>query len=145
MKRLFLIAMASLFVPTWAGSIPAIARDLSAQNNQNTQANASSSETSNRHRHRRHRRRRIGQTYKQAGTSTARGGAGFGKNVARGKPIKAGRVLGSNMKTAGQNVGQGSKQVGDTVVDKTKTVGQKSKETGEKVVDKTKKIVKPPQ
>ena len=144
MRRLFLLALALLFMPGWPESSVATAHDFSLQDNQNTQANTSGSEVRKRHKRRRHRRH-IKQSYKQAGQSTAEGGRGFGRNIKHGKPIKAGKVFGRNMKTAGQNVGQGSKQVGDTVVDKSKTVGQKSKETGQKVVDKTKKVVKPPQ
>ena len=140
MRKLFLIALALLFVPWFAETQPASARNF--QDNQNSNARSTERRHVDRRRHRRHRRG-IGQSYKQAGISTARGGAGFGKNVARRKPIKAGKVLGTNMKEAGQNVGEGSKQVGDTVVDKSKTVGRKTKATGTKVVDKTKKVVKP--
>src|SRR5213594_3780404 len=106
MRKLFLIALALLFVPLFAEPQPASAR--SFQDNQNSNARSTELRHADRRRHRRHRRG-IGQSYKQAGISTARGGAGFGKNVARRKPIKAGKVLGTNMKDAGQNVGEGSK------------------------------------
>jgi Ni/Co efflux regulator RcnB len=128
MKKLFLIALAVLFAPAFVALSPASASTMTGQANQNTEARPSS-EVRNRGRHKRrkHRRHGIGQSYKEGGTSAARGGKRFGKNIARGKPIKAGQELGQGAGRAGKNVGQGSKQV------------------GEKVVDKTKKVVKPPQ
>ena len=126
MKKLFLIALALLFVPAFVELSPASAANVAAQENQNREARPSS-EGRRRRGRRRHRRRGIGQSYKQSGTSAAEGGKRFGKNISRGKPIKAGEGLGQGMGRAGKSVGQGSKQV------------------GEKVVDKTKKVVKPPQ
>ena len=123
MKRLFLIALALLFVPMSAELIAARARNLPPENNHNTVAKRSNGqEGRHRRRHRRHRRRGIGQSYKQAGASTAQGGSGFGKNIARGKPIVAGRRLGKGVGRAGKNVGQGSAGVGKKVGTKTKDV-----------------------
>lgn len=129
MKKLFLIALALLFVPAFIELSPTSAGNVTAQENQNREARPSSEARRNRRRHgrRRHRRKGIGESYKQGGTSAAEGGKRFGKNISRGKPIKAGEGLGQGMGRAGKSVGQGSKQV------------------GEKVVDKTKKVVKPPQ
>ncbi|HVS20933.1 MAG TPA: hypothetical protein VHD88_03755 [Pyrinomonadaceae bacterium] len=121
MRKLFMIALALLFVPVSAELIAANAGNLQEQNNQNT--TASSGQNQVRRRHRRHRHRRgIGQSYKQAGTSTAQGGAGFGKNIARGKPIVAGRRLGKGVGRGGKRVGQGSAGVGRKVGNKTKDV-----------------------
>ncbi len=46
---------------------------------------------------RRRSRRGIGAAYSRAGRSAGRGGAGFGRNIARGRPIRAGRELGRGM------------------------------------------------
>ncbi len=124
MRKLFLIALALLFVPMSAELMAANVSNLQEQNNQNTAAKSSRQDQARRgRRHRRHRRRRgIGQSYKQAGASTAQGGTGFGKNIARGKPIVAGRRLGKGLGRAGKHVGQGSAGVGRKVGNKTKDV-----------------------
>src|SRR5229473_2472794 len=62
---------------------------------------------------RRHRRRErggggIGHNYGTGGKSMGRGGKGFGKNIARGKPIRAGRELGKGAGGLGQGVGKGT-------------------------------------
>ena len=122
MRKLFLITLALLFMPLFAELQFTSARNL--QNNQNSNVKSSTDrETHRRRRHRRHGRRRgIGQTYKEAGTSTAQGGVGFGKNIAKGKPIVAGRRLGKGVGRGGKRVGQGSAGVGRKVGDKTKKI-----------------------
>ena len=123
MRKLFLIALALLFVPMSAELTAASAGNLPERNTRNTEAKPAGAQERPRRRHLRHRRRRgIGQSYKQAGASTAQAGTGFGKNIARGKPIVAGRRLGKGVGRAGKNAGQGSAGVGRKVGDKTKDV-----------------------
>ena len=124
MRKLFLIALALLFVPLFAEMVTVRARSLPLENNRNTEVKPSTGQEGRyrrRHQRRRHRRG-IGQSYKQVGTSTGQGGAGFGKNIARGKPIVAGRRLGKGLGRAGKNIGQGSAGVGRKVGNTTKDV-----------------------
>ena len=69
-------------------------------------------------RHRRHRRG-IGQAYKHAGVSAARGGTGFARHMSHGRPVRAGGALGRGMGGMGKGVGVGTartgKKVGTTV------------------------------
>ncbi len=121
MKKLFLIVLALLFAPVSDGLTTANAGTLPERSNRKAEAKPSTAkEGHDRRRHRRHRRRGIGRTYKEAGTSAGSGGADFGKNIARGKPIKAGRRFGKGMGRTGKNVGQGSAKVGRKVGNKTK-------------------------
>ena len=122
MRKLFLIMLALLFTPS-AGLITASASSRPERSNRNAEAKPSTAKEGHyRRRHRRHRRRGIGRTYKEAGTSAGRGGADFGKNIAHGKPIKAGRRFGKGMGGTGKNVGKGSAKVGRKVGKKTKQV-----------------------
>jgi len=103
--------------------------------NQNAQANTQPIVPKHRRRHRREvRRGGIKHSYGQAGKSIGHGSKRFGKNIAKGKPIKAGQEMGQGASGFGKNVGQGSKGV-----------GHKSKKIGQKVVHKTKNVVNPPQ
>ena len=124
---LFVLLLASCFVePVWARA--------QEQTNQNAQASAPQI-VPRRHRRRQRRerhRRGVKHSFGRAGQSMGRGGKGFGKNLSKGKPIKAGQEMGQGAGQFGQNVGQGSKGI-----------GQKSKTIGRKVVHKTKNVVKP--
>lgn len=51
-----------------------------------------------------------------------RGGKRFGKNIAKGKPIKAGRELGKGAGGFGKGVGQGTAGVGKKIGKGTKRV-----------------------
>lgn len=64
-------------------------------------------------RHRRHRS--ATSAYRNAGRDAASGATGFGRNVARGKPVVAGRQLGKGMGRAGANVGRGTARAGKRV------------------------------
>ncbi len=61
------------------------------------------------------RGRGIGSAYSRAGRSAARGASGFGRNIARGKPIVAGRRLGRGMGGFGKHTGIGTARVGKKV------------------------------
>lgn len=119
MRKLFLIALALLFLPFCIQTQTA-----SASSFQNKETGSTEGRRHSRRHRRRHERRRrgIGQTYKEAGTSTAQGGTDFGKNIARGKPIVAGRRLGKGVGRGGKRVGQGTAGVGRKVGDTTKDV-----------------------
>ncbi|MGH9915060.1 MAG: hypothetical protein ACRD63_07200 [Pyrinomonadaceae bacterium] len=76
-------------------------------------------------RHRRVRRdrpggRSIGSSYSRAGRSAGHGGAGFGKNIAKGKPIRAGKELGVGMGRFGKHTGIGTARVGKKIGTTTK-------------------------
>lgn len=52
-----------------------------------------------------------GTTFKTAGQDFGKGGAGFGKQIAKGKPIDAGRDLGKGVGAGGENIGLGVAKV----------------------------------
>lgn len=60
----------------------------------------------------RRRSRGIGASYSRAGRSAGRGGAGFGRNMGRGRYGRAGRELGSGMAGFGRGAGRGTARVG---------------------------------
>jgi len=126
---LFLLLLASCFVE------PIQAR---AQEQTNQSAQSNTQQIAPRRPRRRHRRERRGRgvnhSFGRAGQSMGRGSKRFGKNISKGKPIKAGQEMGQGAGQFGQNVGEGSKGI-----------GQKSKKIGRKVVHKTKNAVKPQQ
>ena len=67
------------------------------------------------------RHRGIGHAYKSAGNSAGRGGKRFGKNMARGRPLRAGKEFGKGMGGFGKHTGKGTARTG-------KKVGQKVKQ-----------------
>lgn len=56
--------------------------------------------------------KRAGHHYGRSGKYAGRGGARFGKNIAHGKPIVAGRELGKNTGKAGVETAKGTVDVG---------------------------------
>ena len=69
---------------------------------------------------RRNRRRErhgggIGHNYGKGGKSMGRGGKRFGKNIAKGKPLKAGKEFGKGAGGFGKGVGKGTGGVGSKV------------------------------
>lgn len=58
------------------------------------------------------RSRGIGSAFSQAGKSAGRGGARFGKNIARGRVLRAGKELGKGMGGFGKHTGIGMGRVG---------------------------------
>ncbi len=65
--------------------------------------------------YRRHHRHDIGTAYRRAGRSAKRGGAGFGKNVVHGRPLRASKRLGTGMVGFGKHSGIGTARVGRRV------------------------------
>jgi hypothetical protein len=67
----------------------------------------------------RRRSKSIGGAFKNAGLSAGRGGKLFGKNIAKGKPIVAGREFGKGMggfgKHSGKGFGRTGKKIGKSV------------------------------
>ena len=57
---------------------------------------------------RRRNSRSIGHAYSHAGNSAGRGGKLFGKNIARAKPLKAGKEFGRGMGGFGKGIGKGT-------------------------------------
>lgn len=55
----------------------------------------------------RRRGRGIRSAFKQAGKSAGRGGKRFGTNMARGRPVRAGKELGKGMGGFGKHTGKG--------------------------------------
>ena len=60
----------------------------------------------------RRRGRGIGTAYRRAGVSAARGGARFGKNMVRGRPVRASKSLGKGAGGFGKHTGVGTARVG---------------------------------
>jgi hypothetical protein len=114
MRRFFVVMLAVLFVS------PFVAR-------QNSQARAYSGgvpEWANQDRrvmrvpddgrrrrvrseYRRRRRAGIKSAFARAGRGAGRGGKRFGQNIARGRPVRAGKELGKGMGTFGKHTGKG--------------------------------------
>lgn len=119
MKRLFLVAFSLLLVSPFAGAAltaSALASALQEQTNQNSsQTNVPKRRRRHLRREARRRHRGIGGSFRKAGTSAGRGGKSFGKNIARGKPIKAGRHLGKGMGGLGKHTGKGVGKTGKRV------------------------------
>lgn len=53
------------------------------------------------------RRRGIRSAFKKAGKSAGRGGKRFGQNMARGRPVRAGKEFGKGMGGFGKHTGKG--------------------------------------
>ena len=63
-------------------------------------------------RHGRRRHRSIGAAYKRAGRSAAHGAVGFGKHIARGRPVRATKRLGWGAGGFGKYTGLGTARAG---------------------------------
>ena len=66
-------------------------------------------------RHGRRRHRSIRGAYKRAGRSAAHGTAGFARNMARGRPVRASKRLGQGVGGFGKHTGIGTARVGAKV------------------------------
>ncbi len=64
---------------------------------------------------RRHRKRGIGSAFGKAGKSAGRGGKHFGKQMARGRPLRAGKEFGKGMGGFGKHFGKGMGRVGKRI------------------------------
>jgi len=106
-----------------AVSAPAGLKVRQNDNSQDERRVLSAPQTTRHRRVRRERRRRhrhtIGSAYRQAGVDAGRGGARFGKNIARGRVVRGGKELGKGMGGFGKNTGIGTARVGKLVGQKT--------------------------
>lgn len=66
----------------------------------------------------------IGSAYAEAGRSAGRGGAGFGKNIAQGRVVRAGKEFGKGMGGFGKHTGIGTARVGKRIGTGTAKVGK---------------------
>ena len=113
MRKLFLVALALLFVPLFIQTQTAGARSFQNQNNE-------AGSTEGRRHRRRHRRRHLRHT------------------VASKTKTVAGKT-----EDVGETTVDKSKTVGNAVVDKSKTTARRGTHIGRKVVHSTKKAVTP--
>ncbi|HEX8773396.1 MAG TPA: hypothetical protein VF735_07285 [Pyrinomonadaceae bacterium] len=115
MRRLFVIVLATLFVlPQLGQSLgarPLAAPLLRAQDGQGRRVMRVDGNGRRRRRVRGEFRRRKGRGIKsafaRAGRGAGRGGKRFGQNMARGRPVRAGKELGKGMGTFGKHTGKG--------------------------------------
>ncbi len=98
------------FIPTNVSAQP-FGNSLQAQEDTDNQKRVLQMPQTNRRRRVRgevrHRRRGIGGAFANAGRGAGRGGKRFGKNMAKGRPIRAGKELGKGMGSFGKNMGKG--------------------------------------
>lgn len=114
MRRLFVIVLATLFVlPQLGQSLGArpLAALMRAQDDQGRRVMRVEGNGRRRRRVRGEFRRRKGRGIKsafaRAGRGAGRGGKRFGQNMARGRPVRAGKELGKGMGTFGKHTGKG--------------------------------------
>lgn len=67
-------------------------------------------------------RRGIGSAFREAGASFGRGLAGFGKNIVRGRVVRAGKELGKGLIGSGKHTGIGVGRTGKRIGRGTKRV-----------------------
>ena len=120
---MFLFAILLALSSTFAGS--SLRANASVQDQQNQDQNRRVLNVPHRRRRTgrdvaRRKHRGLGHAYKQGGKSAGRGGKGFGKNIARGKPVKGGKKLGTGMGGFGKGVGKGTGRTGRKVGRKVK-------------------------
>jgi hypothetical protein len=120
MGRLFSVAFSLLLGSPFVGAALSARPLTNTLREQRNHSSAPMGVPRSRRRHLRHearrKRRGIGGSFKKGGTSAGQGGKGFGKNVARGKPIKAGRRLGKGMGGFGKHTGKGFGKTGKKIV-----------------------------
>lgn len=114
MKKFPFVLFALLLALCFVEPLPSQAQE---QTTQGTQTNSQLVGPKHRRKQRRELPRRgIRHSYGLAGRSAGSGGKHFGKNIARGKPIKAGRELGRGMGRFGKHVGVGTAKVAKRIV-----------------------------
>ena len=112
MRKLFIIGFALMFV------LPLMGRELSARTRESAVRGQDDQgrhvmrvpDNGRRRRVRGERRRRgrgIKSAFARAGRGAGRGGRRFGQNMARGRPVRAGKELGKGMGTFGKHTGKG--------------------------------------
>lgn len=114
MRKLFAIVLAFVFVLPFVGQNPTASartsRTLVGQDDQGRRVLRTPHSGRRRHVREEFRRRRgrgIKSAFARAGRGAGRGGKRFGQNMARGRPVRAGRELGRGMGTFGKHTGKG--------------------------------------
>ena len=112
MRKLFVIGIALLFILPFMGqNLFGRTSRASAVRGQDDQERRVLRVPDNgrRRRVRSERRRRAGikSAFARAGRGAGRGGKRFGQNMARGRPVRAGKELGKGMGTFGKYTGKG--------------------------------------
>ena len=111
MRRLFSALIALLLaLPLALNLFPPIVNARSWSSQDDTEQRRVMTVPGNRRRRvRRDRARRGGirHSFKRAGKSAGRGGKRFGQNMARGRPVRAGKHLGKGMGGFGKHTGKG--------------------------------------
>ena len=125
MRKVSMFVLAVLFALPYAFAGRSLRANTSVQDQQNQNQNRRVMHVPYRRRRSgrdiaRRKHRGIGHAYKQGGKSAGRGGARFGKNISRGKPLKAGKELGKGMGGFGKGVGKGTGRTGKKVGRKVK-------------------------
>ncbi|HYY58996.1 MAG TPA: hypothetical protein VE842_16830 [Pyrinomonadaceae bacterium] len=111
MRRLFIIGIALLFVlPNMGQRAGASVRVVRGQDDQDRRVMRIPDNGRRRRVRSEYRRRRkpgIKSAFARAGRGAGRGGKRFGQNMARGRPVRAGKELGKGMGTFGKHTGKG--------------------------------------
>jgi hypothetical protein len=111
MRRLFVIMFALLLVLPYMGGEMKARSSLVTQRDTGERRVLSVPHNGRRRRvrseYRRRRRRGIRSAFARAGRGAGRGGKRFGQNMARGRPVRAGKELGKGMGTFGKHTGKG--------------------------------------
>ncbi|HEY6188136.1 MAG TPA: hypothetical protein VIW80_10680 [Pyrinomonadaceae bacterium] len=112
-RRLFVIVLALLFVAPQLGQnvgASPLERAVREQDNQGRRVMRVPDNGRRRRvrgEFRRRRGRGIKSAFARAGRGAGRGGKRFGQNMARGRPVRAGKELGKGMGTFGKHTGKG--------------------------------------
>jgi hypothetical protein len=111
MRKLVIIGLALLFalpLMGWDGSARTRGRAVREQDDQERRVlRLPDNGRRRRVRAERRRRRGIKSAFARAGRSAGRGGRRFGQNMARGRPVRAGKELGKGMGGFGKHTGKG--------------------------------------
>ncbi|HEV2911759.1 MAG TPA: hypothetical protein VGX92_00465 [Pyrinomonadaceae bacterium] len=117
MRRLFVIGLALLFAlpccyaggqRRWNAHARALAaREQDEQDRRVMRVPDNGRRRRVRGEYRRRRRAGIKSAFARAGRGAGRGGKRFGQNMARGRPVRAGKELGKGMGTFGKHTGKG--------------------------------------
>jgi hypothetical protein len=111
MRRLFVIVLAVLFTLPFMGremkARASLVRESSSQDRHVMQMPDNGRRRRVRSDSRRRKGRGIKSAFARAGRGAGRGGKRFGQNMARGRPVRAGKELGKGMGTFGKHTGKG--------------------------------------
>lgn len=113
MRRLLVIVLATLFVLPQLGQslgarpLAALMRAQDDQGRRVMRVEGNGRRRRVRGEFRRRKGRGIKSAFARAGRGAGRGGKRFGQNMARGRPVRAGKELGKGMGTFGKHTGKG--------------------------------------